>query len=151
MVDDREKLKQVLNEYEALREHVANRKQYLKEYEENLRKERSKDVCKMSTGGGGLDKEELIDIEMAKRIAEFERTEMHLKYLDSCFKVVKKIETKTYGDSDYFKIIEKKYFEHLSLERVAQDLNYSDSNVKHHHRRLLKVLCVVIYGKRAPI
>jgi hypothetical protein len=145
----RQKVKNLLFSLPELRTHIENRNQFISNLVSDNLKEKSKDIVKLPIGGGApVPMYERIEELVDKRERDFDETIRYVAWIDSCIEAVKKEECKRYGDDGYFRIIQLKYWDRLSIEKIADMLNFAETTAKYHHNRLLRSLAIQFFGEK---
>lgn len=148
----------LLYKYSVLKQKVIEDDRDIQEGEIRL-KEKSKDIIKFNSSGGGRPPEDQVAEEYYRsRRASMERTRLRVKEIERGID--------RFRSDRYFRVIELKYgippeefdwesenlserlkeFETLSIEEIAAELGCGESTVKRNRNRLVNAIKVAIFG-----
>jgi len=125
----------------ALRLKVAQDEEDLKNGQMKL-KEKSRDIVKLSRGGGGsFDPDEREERYIEQRKESMERTKREIQRIERALETIQ--------DDEYYEIIPLKYWDGLSPVEIAERLNCDERTFYRHKNRLINKLKVVLFGADA--
>ena len=129
----------ILYSYEALKIKIASDKEELQNEQPIHMPRRSCDIVKFSSGTSFLAMEIQDKIEERKR--SMERTEREVRRIENALATIR--------DDEYYEVIELKYFQQMTDEDIAEDMQCDRTTVTRHRKRLLNRLEIMFCGADA--
>lgn len=105
-------------------------------------KEKSRDIVKLSCGGGGsFDPDEREERYIEQRKESMERTKKEIQRIERALETIQ--------DDEYYDIIPLKYWDLMQPAQIAEALHCDERTFYRHKNRLVNKLKVVLFGADA--